>query len=352
MRFTGVIAGWLICAAPALAASQSLHVPLVSELVMVSVTHAADGDRENVVMVKEVTPRGVRYAWHLDEPAPGGGRRRLEFGRVVGAADLSGAASLHTVFASTDWGAKPGTTSIVLSRAVYDKLVNEGSAPLAMTLIDGDTGAPVTVPGTAELMTSDPVPFPVLLNGERVSLPTLQVNVTSRGDGKLYLNDFLILQDRDHPLILRNDRSGGNRMQMVRIDFPAAAAAAPARLQDALADGCRAELPGVYFAFGSAELDERSHRALTELGVILVRHPDWVVRVEGHTDDIGSPASNQSLSAARAAAVRDGLVRQHGIPAARITTQGFGASRPRESNATLEGRARNRRVELARTCPQ
>jgi OOP family OmpA-OmpF porin len=48
--------------------------------------------------------------------------------------------------------------------------------------------------------------------------------------------------------------------------------------------------------------------------------------------------------------VKDALVKRYSINAGRLTTEGFGASRPKESNATLEGRARNRRVELVRAC--
>jgi OOP family OmpA-OmpF porin len=79
------------------------------------------------------------------------------------------------------------------------------------------------------------------------------------------------------------------------------------------------------------------------------RHPDWKLRVTGHTDSIGGSGNgNQVLSARRAAAVKDALASHYGVAAIRLDTGGAGDSQPLETNATLEGRARNRRVELTR----
>ena len=83
---------------------------------------------------------------------------------------------------------------------------------------------------------------------------------------------------------------------------------------------------------------------------ILTRHRDWSVVIEGHTDSIGGDAPNRALSERRAAAVRDRLVARHRIDGARLRSAGLGPSKPREPNLTIEGRARNRRVELARDC--
>ncbi len=69
----------------------------------------------------------------------------------------------------------------------------------------------------------------------------------------------------------------------------------------------------------------------------------------GHTDSIGGSGNgNQILSARRAAAVKDALANRYGVAATRLDTGGAGDSQPLETNATLEGRARNRRVELTR----
>ncbi|HET8624499.1 MAG TPA: OmpA family protein [Gemmatimonadales bacterium] len=123
-----------------------------------------------------------------------------------------------------------------------------------------------------------------------------------------------------------------------------------AALEGALASSCRAELPGIYFAFNSAHLDPASDRSIAALAGILARHPDWTATLEGHTDSIGSAAANKTLSERRVEAVRARLVAQHKVTPARLRLAGYGAARPREPHGTIEGRARNRRVELVRDC--
>jgi len=69
----------------------------------------------------------------------------------------------------------------------------------------------------------------------------------------------------------------------------------------------------------------------------------------GHTDSVGgSGAGNAALSAARATAVRNALSGRYGIAAARLTSHGAGGGQPIATNATLDGRAKNRRVEIRR----
>ena len=67
-------------------------------------------------------------------------------------------------------------------------------------------------------------------------------------------------------------------------------------------------------------------------------------------DNVGPAAYNMDLSTRRAGAVRDALIRRFGASAARLQSQGYGLTRPVETNATDEGRAHNRRVEVSRQC--
>ena len=83
---------------------------------------------------------------------------------------------------------------------------------------------------------------------------------------------------------------------------------------------------------------------------LLRRHPDWTLAIEGHTDSIGNPAANLRLSDRRAAAVRQELVGRYGVVATRLTAAGRGMTGYVAPNNTLEGRARNRRVDLVRRC--
>jgi outer membrane protein OmpA-like peptidoglycan-associated protein len=117
-----------------------------------------------------------------------------------------------------------------------------------------------------------------------------------------------------------------------------------------LRESCRVEVPGIYFDFNRATLNPLSRSTLTEIAVVLKREAGWRITIEGHTDNVGTEAYNQDLSARRAAAVKDALVGDFDIDTGRLTTAGFGESRPRETNETIAGRARNRRVELVRDC--
>ncbi|MEL7161007.1 MAG: OmpA family protein, partial [Bacteroidota bacterium] len=99
----------------------------------------------------------------------------------------------------------------------------------------------------------------------------------------------------------------------------------------------------VLFATGSADLLPVSADELDRLAELLASAPTYRVTISGHTDDVGEEEENLDLSRKRAASVKDYLVAK-GIAAERITTRGFGESRPVADNATEEGRAKNRRT--------
>lgn len=97
----------------------------------------------------------------------------------------------------------------------------------------------------------------------------------------------------------------------------------------------------------SATITASSFPILEEIAKLLRANPEIkLLRIEGHTDNVGDASFNQSLSLQRANAVRDYLVQQGKINAARISVQGFGQAKPIASNDTDVGRAKNRRVEL------
>lgn len=79
---------------------------------------------------------------------------------------------------------------------------------------------------------------------------------------------------------------------------------------------------------------------------LIKAHPGKRVLVAGYADDQGRPDRNLKLSIDRASAVRDWLVEASGIPPTRFAIQGYGDTRPVADNATPEGRAKNRRVEI------
>lgn len=104
---------------------------------------------------------------------------------------------------------------------------------------------------------------------------------------------------------------------------------------------------GVNFDRGKASILPESEPVLAEVQKLLEARPDLKVRIEGHTDNSGSPAVNQPLSQKRAAAVMGWLIAK-GIDPDRLTAQGYGDSKPIADNSTSEGRAKNRRVELVK----
>lgn len=101
----------------------------------------------------------------------------------------------------------------------------------------------------------------------------------------------------------------------------------------------------VSFDFDSAQLRPEGRNALSQVATVLVNNPRTTIDVIGHTDSIGRPEYNQRLSERRAQSVADFLSGQ-GVRPDRILIAGRGATQPIASNATEEGRARNRRVEI------
>ncbi|MGC8899941.1 MAG: OmpA family protein [bacterium] len=101
----------------------------------------------------------------------------------------------------------------------------------------------------------------------------------------------------------------------------------------------------IHFKLGSAVIVPASYPILDDVVTLLKYNPEIHVRIEGYTDNIGSPAYNKTLSQKRAESVMDYLI-QHGISSDRLTAIGFGEEFPIASNNTPAGRAKNRRVEF------
>ncbi|MGC4118503.1 MAG: OmpA family protein [Myxococcales bacterium] len=130
--------------------------------------------------------------------------------------------------------------------------------------------------------------------------------------------------------------------QAMRQDVTANAAA----LGSGLAGTGHVEVPGIFFDTGKSEIKPESEASLGEVAKLLQQDASLKVWVVGHTDSVGSPESNLTLSNARAAAVVKALVDKHGIAAPRLGSFGAGPYAPTASNASDDGRAKNRRVEL------
>jgi outer membrane protein OmpA-like peptidoglycan-associated protein len=110
----------------------------------------------------------------------------------------------------------------------------------------------------------------------------------------------------------------------------------------------------VLFDTGKFDLKPAATTSLTQLAELLRGYPGSPIVIEGHTDTVGTPAANQTLSENRAKAVKTWLVEKGQVPDGCIRTVGFGQTNPVASNDTADGRQRNRRVEvrLLKTAPE
>ncbi len=106
------------------------------------------------------------------------------------------------------------------------------------------------------------------------------------------------------------------------------------------------ENSGVYFETNKANINAKSQETLDKLVGIFKEYPNTNVLVEGHTDNTGADAYNMTLSKERAQSVTSYLT-GHGLASGRFTTKWYGETQPKYDNSTAEGRAKNRRVELA-----
>lgn len=367
---------WTTCACglSPLAAQESIaQIRPVTGLTLVSTLQFPQGDREDVIELKRVDSAGIHYVWRLVEFWREGDTVGDVRERRVRATDLAGAPRLDPIFAAGDALERPGYTAFSISSAVYVALRDRGSARFTLTQVDAAAGmlgaiggrsAPrrAQYKGTLTRLAPNPGPFPLLVDGRRVTVPALHLRGAFTDRARSAAMELWVLADSAHPLLLKSVL-GANVFQMVRVDVPVASSGAAARggvgtlrmgalLERELDAECRVELPGVYFAFNSARIAPASDRALAQVAAVLTRHPDWKLAVEGHTDSIGTAAANQTLSLRRAEAVRNRLAERHDVNTGAWKATGYGAAQPRESNATIEGRARNRRVELVRACSQ
>jgi len=102
----------------------------------------------------------------------------------------------------------------------------------------------------------------------------------------------------------------------------------------------------VLFDSGRFALRPAAADALQKVAVLVKSYGGLPVLIAGHTDSVGRPDANQLLSENRAAAVKEWLTPQGGVPAERITAKGYGQTAPTATNDTADGRQKNRRVEI------
>ena len=238
----------------------------------------------------------------------------------------------------------------------YDVFAFEGGAELdrseASAEVNWNAGGTLIIGGGQTAASSDakfPEPMLPALRGQVAHIRVLMDSAYF----KLYVNERRMYnipelgfrRDSVIRVFLRGSEEPGLALYLARIRV---AESETDVLYDALAAKGRWATQGILFATGKADLQPESRPVLKEIATTLQQHGDLRILIEGHTDNVGSAASNLTLSDARAAAVKAALVDQFGIAEDRITTKGLGDTTPSVPNTTPAGRAQNRRVEVVK----
>jgi hypothetical protein len=306
------------------------------------------GDYESLHVIDSISSKQYRVVRSGEIPDGSGGLTDVQVIRTVRIEDQRNARAMRHYFHTGDAEEFAGTTPGV-SAAFVNDLRNTGKSEL--TFLDvgemfGVSEVRRKLSGTLARVEPRVVPIPMLVNGQATQLPAIHArgslsDGTTPEDFELY-----VLDDPDNPIILRK-RGPGFSASVIKIEYPAAQGARDS-METNLAASRPVEVYGIYFSFNRANIRAQSEPVLQEIAGVLEKNPDWHLRIDGHTDNVGGDAANLDLSRRRAAAVKDALVQRYGIDASRLTTGGYGASSPKDRNDTPEGRARNRRVELRR----
>jgi len=184
--------------------------------------------------------------------------------------------------------------------------------------------------------------YKLVINDSTIEVPTIEA--WHHNDRKGELVRVKVLDDAHFPMMLDYYYPAKHFfVTYTKVSYPREHA-----IEQRLAVDKRVDVYGIYFDYASDSLRPESTPVLREVATALAAHPEWAITITGHTDSIGGAASNLDLSKRRSATVRRALVEQFKIDGSRLTTNGYGASQPKDVNSTVEGRARNRRVELVR----
>jgi outer membrane protein OmpA-like peptidoglycan-associated protein len=387
------------------AAAASHEIFLAPGLVVVTaINQGGVGDYESMKQVDHVDPKMVHLQYSATLPAsarqgvdgvdPAAAAKppiKQQCARVIDSADLQNAHRYGELFCEGQQDHKPGTTAISISTEVLSQLRDGKEVPFQYQLFNmlkafEHLGRILTGPGALTFnpqrdlqnmqmiscslhrVEAHDFAVPVLLNDQPTELPALHAScLNTEGTA-----DFYFLDHPNNPIVLawQGDALGG-RLQVIKIQeaslesqrqVSAAAAAAVAAaaaaggaagarrrsMEKSLQEKKPVDVYGIYFDFNSATVKPESDVVLRQIADVLHDHPEWKLVIAGHTDNVGEADFNMDLSRRRAAAVRDVLVSHYGVGGGSLNTTGYGATRPVASNDTLEGRARNRRVELQR----
>jgi outer membrane protein OmpA-like peptidoglycan-associated protein len=354
------------CATEPLPSQSAARIPLQEGTVITTAWGIKNGDVESRISIKQVDPTSFTqatstgaYKNDFDKPQTA----KLEVDTVCNS-DLANSDTYATVTFHGMPHLIHGLTRLRLSSKSFAEIRSSGKTYLHDFDIRQfrDGVKPYQEGGSFARVEAQDVPYPMIVNDQKVTLPAIHLAGTVESIGKdprprkdrpdHVEAEAYVIDDPINPLVLLWRlksplyHDGNFRIEVVKIDFKTAQ---PTNLiEKQLVEQKRAVTYGIYFDFNKDTLKPESEPVLKQIVQAMTDNPTWKLTVEGHTDNIGGGSYNLDLSKRRAAAVKQELVSRYHVAPDRLATDGFGASRPADTNDTLEGRARNRRVELTR----
>ena len=339
------------------------RIPLRKGLLLIGTWGRKWGDVDSITEISGIQPEAIRMRnsgiyFNNDDDQKGNPNSQE---KDVCAADLQNADGYVTEYGSGDPLVAPGTTTSILSAAVFHQLKTTGKATLKYLLyINAGDGSGIYLHWQqAEFTRVEPgdVPYPVIVNDEKVNLPAIHAKgimlVTdklAREIGKSSIDkptpmDIDVLDDPLNPIMLLfKDDNDSFRIQITKIQFPNE----EKKIEQELSKNKKAVVYGIYFDFNSDKIKPESKQVLDEIAAALKDNPDWKLTVDGHTDNIGGDTYNLDLSKRRSASVKQALVIRYHIAPERLSSTGSGVAGAIDTNDTIIGRSHNRRVELTR----
>jgi outer membrane protein OmpA-like peptidoglycan-associated protein len=355
------------CTAGTMPSQDGARIPLRKGTVVTTAWGIKKGDVELRNAVTDVDGTGFTDTTSRGEYVDDNGRniKATSDTNTVCSEDLGKSAA----FTTTTWSLLPqivhSLTRLRLSDKTFQEIRAAGHTHLAeedFTTGDGKRAAPTFDEGDLMWTEKQDVAYPLIVNDQKVTVPAIHLTGIFDSHGKdarpvrerpVHIpTELYVLDDPLDPLVLLlkmtapQYHDGKYRIEVTSVSFEVPH---PVNLvEKQLTEQKRAVTYGIYFDFNKDTIKPESEPVLKQIVQAMTDNPTWKLTVEGHTDNIGGNDYNLDLSKRRAAAVKRALVDQYHIDPERLQTDGFGASRPVETNDTLEGRARNRRVELTR----
>jgi outer membrane protein OmpA-like peptidoglycan-associated protein len=325
---------------------EAARIPLKAGLTLVKIWSTRGQDVESLTQVKSVDKDSLTLKNSAPHVVKGVLVDTISGERTICQADLETGITYMTQFGQGTPAVVRTATAFSLSTLAFNNLKTKGSTGLTyiqnVRMVDsGGYRIGMQQEGSLQRLESQSVPFSVLVNGDESQLPTIH----ARGKLGRLAAEVYILDDPANPVVLDFILDHGRflDLKLVKISYPV-----ERKIEKDLKEKGRTDVYGIYFDFASDHLRPESTPVLQDIAEVLRNNSDWKLSVGGHTDNIGGDAYNLDLSNRRAAAVKRALVEQYQIAADRLHPVGYGASRPKATNDTVEGRALNRRVELVR----